>query len=139
MRGPRPFPPLPQDTTWELARLRVQVTALAAENDQLRSNAQGLALQLCEAKTAARSQLGDATLKCRQTEEAAALRTASVEEQSERQRRVLVRTGRVYIRHTRSVESPRGLARVTVAAHVGRPLIAWLSARHGGCGDRSVE
>jgi hypothetical protein len=73
------------------------VTALAAENDQLRSNAQGLALQLCEAKTVARSQLGDATLKCRQTEEAAALRTASMEEQSERQRRVLVRAGQVYI------------------------------------------
>jgi hypothetical protein len=80
-----------QDTTWELARLRVQVTALAAENDQLRSNAQGLAQQLCEVKTAARQQLRDATLQCRQTEQAAALRTACVEEQSERQRRVLVR------------------------------------------------
>ena len=35
-----------QDTTWQLARLKVQVTSLAMENDRLRKTSQELTQQL---------------------------------------------------------------------------------------------
>ncbi|KAK3286698.1 hypothetical protein CYMTET_5758, partial [Cymbomonas tetramitiformis] len=78
-----------QDTTWELARLRVQTTALAAENDVLRQGAQELSQKLRTVETATQDDAQKQQLRVRQAEEIAAARTADLEEQSERQRRVL--------------------------------------------------